>query len=106
MMKQLTRLAYVLIFTLICRFNCRHKMASDFRATTQPACATQKPVEWHTIEQNSASIDVRIRELEKLCSTAAIMHTPVTKRKPSSVRLESPGTDNTPIFITNDTNNK
>ena len=103
-MKQLTRLAYVLIFTLVCGFNCRHKMASDFRATTQPACVAQKPVEWHTIEQNSASIDVRIRELEKLRSTAAIMHTPVTKRKPLSVRLESPGTDNTPIFTTNDTN--
>ena len=104
MMKQLTRFAYALIFTLICGFNCRHKMASDFRATTQPACVAQKPVEWHTIEQNSISIDMRILELEKLCSTAAIMHTPVTKRKPSSVRLESPGTDNTPIFTTNDTN--
>ena len=103
-MKQLTRFAYALIFTLICGFNCRHKMASDFRATTQPACAVQKPVEWHTIEQNSISIDMRILELEKLCSTAAIMHTPVTKRKPSSARLESPGTDNTPIFTTNDTN--
>ena len=105
-MKQLTRFAYALIFTLVCGFNCRHKMASDIRATTQPACAAQKPVEWHTIEQNSISIDMRILELEKLCSTTAIMHTPVTKRKPSSVRLESPGTDNTPIFITNDTNNK
>ena len=103
-MKQLTRFAYALIFTLICGFNCRHKMASDFRATTQPACAVQKPVEWHTIEQNSISIDMRILELEKLCSTAAIMQKPVTKRKPSSVRLGSPGTDNTPIFTTNDTN--
>ena len=106
MMKQLTRLAYVLIFTLVCGFNCCHKMASDIRATTQPACAAQKPVEWHTIEQNSISIDMRILELEKLCSTTAITQTPVLKRKPSSVRLESPGTDNTPIFITNDTNNK
>ena len=105
-MKQLTRLAYVLIFTLVCGLNCRHKMASDFRATTQPACATQKPVEWHTIEQNSVSIDVRIRELEKLCSTAAMTRTPIVKNKPSSVRLERPGADNTPIFITNDTNNK
>ena len=58
------------------------------------------------VEQNSISIDMRILELEKLCSTTAITQTPVLKRKPSSVRLESPGTDNTPIFITNDTNNK
>ena len=102
MMKQLTRLAYVLILPLYADSTAATKWHPVIRATNKPARA-QKPVNG-TPSSKTAGIDVRIR-IGKLCSTAAIMHNALHKEKPIRP-FESPRTDNTPIFITNDTNNK